>query len=105
MLGGLVLFFVAMLGMKVVPEVIEFWKLQSNIKAVAQDPALRAASPQDVRKAFERRATVDHTSAVKAQDLQIVRNGNTLVITFAYRSEIPLISPVSLVIDFEGSSE
>jgi hypothetical protein len=105
MLAGLVVVFVAMLAMKVIPEVVEFWKIQSNIKAVAQDPALRSAATTDVRKAFDRRAIVDHTSAIKSQDLNIVRNGNTLVISFGYRREIPLFGPVSLAIDFEGSSE
>ena len=104
--GGLILVLVAVLGIRVIPEVIEYAKLVSNIKAVAQDPALRQASPSDIRKAFERRAVIiDQTSAVKPQDLDISRNGNTLVISFAYRKEISLFGPVSLAIDFEGSSE
>lgn len=103
--GGFILLLVAILGIRVIPEVIEYAKLVSNIKAVAQDPSLKQAAPADIRKAFDRRATVDHTSAVKSQDLEISRNGNTLVISFGYRREISLVGPVSLAIDFEGSSE
>lgn len=103
--GGMILALVAIFGMKVVPDVIEYAKIVSNIKAVAQDPTLRQASPADVRKAYERRAIVDHTSAIKPQDVEITRNGNTLVLAFAYRKEIPLFGPVALVIDFEASTD
>ncbi|MBI4997804.1 MAG: DUF4845 domain-containing protein [Rhodocyclales bacterium] len=104
-LGGIVIALIAILGMKVVPDVVEYAKIVSNIKAVAQDPTLKQASPAEVRKAYERRAMVDHTSAIKPQDVEISRNGNTLVLSFAYRKEIPLVGPVALVIDFEASTD
>lgn len=103
--AGVFVFLVAILGIKVAPEVIEYAKIASNIKAVAQDPALRMASQHDVRQAYARRAIVDHTSAVPAQDLQISNSGNSLVLSFAYRKEIHLVGPVSLVIDFEASTD
>jgi hypothetical protein len=103
--GGMVLALVAILGMKVIPDVIEYSKIVSNIKAVAQDPTLRQASPAEVRKAYERRAIVDHTRAINPQDIEIIRNGNTLVLSFAYRKEIPLFGPVALVIDFGASTD
>jgi hypothetical protein len=103
--GGIILVIVAVLGMRVVPDVIEYSKIVSNIKAVAQDPALRQASPAEVRKAYERRAIVDHTFVIKPQDIDVTRNGNTLVLSFAYRKEIPLFGPVALVIDFEASTD
>lgn len=102
--GGLLVFLVAVLGMKIVPEVIEYAKITSNIKAIAQDPTLNQASPQEIRKAYGRRAIVDHTSAVEPQDLQITGSGRSMVLSFAYRKEIHLIGPVGLVIDFEAST-
>jgi hypothetical protein len=103
--GGVILVLVAVLGIRVVPDVVEYSKIVSNIKAVAQDPALRQASVADARKAYERRAMVDHISAIKPQDIEVARNGNTLVLSFAYRKEIPLFGPVSLVIDFEANTD
>lgn len=103
--GSLILILLVILGMRVVPDVIEYAKIVSNIKAVAQDPAMRQASPAEVRRAYERRAIVDHTSAIKPQDIEVTRSGNTLVLSFAYRKEIPLFGPVGLVIDFEASTD
>lgn len=105
LIGGMILVLIAVLGMKVVPDVVEYAKIVSNIKAVAQDPAMRQASPAEVRRSYERRAIVDHTSAIKPQDIEVTRSGNTLVLSFAYRKEIPLFGPVALVIDFEASTD
>jgi hypothetical protein len=91
--------------MRVVPDVIEYTKIVSDIKATAQDPSLKQASVADVRKSYERRAIVDQISAITPMDLDVSRNGNTLVLSFAYRKEIHLAGPVSLVIDFEASTD
>ncbi len=103
--GGIILVLLVVLGMKVIPEVIEYSKIVSDINAIAQDPALREASPADIRKAFSRRANIDVISAIQAQDLEITRSGGGWLLSFSYRKEIPLVGPVSLVIDFEGSSD
>jgi hypothetical protein len=103
--GGMILVLVAVLGMKVVPDVIEYWKIKSDIEAMAQDPALKQATPSEIRSSFGRRADVDQISAIKASDLDISRNGNTLVLGFAYRKEIRLFGAVSLVIDFEATTD
>jgi hypothetical protein len=43
-----------------------------------------------VRRAFNARATIDDITSVKAEDLEITKDGNQVVIGFAYRREIPL---------------
>lgn len=103
--GGMILVLVVVLGMKVLPDVIEYGKIVSDIKAVAQDPANRQASPAEVRKAYERRAVVDHIRVIKAEDIEVTRVGNNVVLSFAYRKEIRLFGPVGLVIDFEASTD
>jgi hypothetical protein len=101
---GVIIALVAITAMKVVPEVIEYTKILSSIKAVAQDPGLKQASVGDVRKAYERRAIVDQIAAITSQDIDISKDGNNLVLSFAYTKRIPLFGPVSLLIDFEGST-
>lgn len=102
---GMILLLITIVGMKIIPEVIEYAKIVSNIKAVAQDPALKQASAAEVRSAYNRRAIVDHTSAIQARDVEVTRDGNTLILSFAYRKEIRLFGPVGLVIDFEASTD
>ena len=103
--GGMVIVLIAVLGMKVVPEVVEYTKIVADIKAIARDPALQQASLAEVRQSYTRRAIVDQVSAVTAQDIDVSRNGSTLILSFSYTKKIPLFGPVSLLIDFEGATD
>ena len=98
----LVLFIlVALFAMKVLPSFMEFRTAKSAIEAVARQGVTSAA---DVRRAFDNRATIDNIVSVRAQDLEITREGNSVVIAFAYRKEIPLFTGVGLYIDYAANS-
>ncbi len=75
-------------GLKIAPAYIEYFKVK---KAV-------------VRTAFDRRAAVDDIDVITARDLEITKEGNDVVISFAYQRKIPLFSNISLLIDFAGRS-
>lgn len=94
----------AIFGMRVVPDLIEYGKILSAAKAVAQDPTLKQASVAEIRKAYASRAVVDSIEAVRAQDLDVSKENGNLVLSFAYTKRIHMAGPVSLVIDFEGST-
>ena len=95
---------VALVGIKVAPDVIEYFAIVKSVKATAQDPASKQATVAQIRMNFDRRRSIDNVKAVSGADLDITKEGNEVVISFAYTSKIPLSGPVSLVIDFEGSS-
>ena len=66
---------------------------------------MRGASVAEVRRAFDRRANIDQIDdVIKGTDIDVTKEGNTLVLSFAYSRQIPLFGPVSLLIDFEGAS-
>jgi hypothetical protein len=58
-----------------------------------------------VRKAFDARATIDDISAVKPADLEVTKDGNDVVISFAYRKELPIAGNVGLYVDFAASTK
>lgn len=104
LMASVVVAIVAMLGAKLAPEVIEYYQIQQSVKGVAQDPVMREASVQDIRKAFRARATVERIEAITPEDLDISKDVNGLVISFAYSRRVPLFANVSLMIDFQGTS-
>ena len=93
---------VAIFGMKVVPSFMEFRAAKKAIDAIAEQK--QGASPQDIRRAFEDRSTIDDISSVNAKDLEITKDGNAVVISFAYRKEVPLFKNVGLYIDYTARS-
>ena len=92
---------VALFAMKVIPSFLEFRTAKTAIELVAR----AAQSPQDARRAFENRAAIDNINSIRPQDLEITREGNQLVIAFAYRKEVTLFGPVGLYIDYAANSK
>ena len=58
----------------------------------------------DIRKAFDKRTQVDDITVLTGQDLEITKEGNDVVVSFAYPQKITLFGNVSLLIDFAGAS-
>jgi hypothetical protein len=103
MLIGIV--FLAIIGMKVVPAYIEYFAIKKAVAAITSGGQLRNATVADVRKAFELRQAVDDFTAVGSKDLEITKDGNEVVVSFAYEKRIPLFYNISILIDFAGSSQ
>ncbi len=103
-LGGAVLALISLLVMKSLPPWIEYGNLTKAVKGTASDASLKDAPMPKVRAAFERRADMDDVKSIRAQDLDITKEGGELVISFKYEKKVPLFANVSLVFDFEGSS-
>jgi len=106
-LSGLLLWLVvgilgAVLGMKVVPSVLDYYTVLKDAKAaIAQ--AGPEASVADVRKAFDKYAEIDSLQ-FKSSELDISKEEGKIVASFAYEKVIPLFANVSLLIDFQGST-
>lgn len=95
---------VAILLVKVFPDVEEYFAVLKTVNATAMDPGNKGVSVADIRKSYDRRRQIDNISSVTGADLDIGKDGNEVVISFAYAKKIPLYGPVSLMIDFEGST-
>jgi hypothetical protein len=91
---------VAIFGMKVVPSVLEFRAAKKAIEAIVQER--QGGTPADIRRAFENRSNIDDINSVKPADLEISKEGGGIVISFAYRKEVPLFRNVGLYIDYSA---
>ncbi|HEY8251841.1 MAG TPA: DUF4845 domain-containing protein [Burkholderiales bacterium] len=90
----------ALLAMKVIPSFLEFRTAKTAIELIARS----SQNPAEVRRAFENRAAIDNIQTIRPQDLEITRDGNQMVIAFAYRKEVPLFGAVGLYIDYAANS-
>ena len=102
LLWGVVISIVAMIGIKVTPEVIDYYKIRNSVKSTALNSAGKTVG--EIRTIFSKYAEVEHIKTITPADLDISKEGNAVVIAFAYETRIPLFYNVSLLIDFEGSS-
>lgn len=96
---------VALLGMKLTPEYIEYFKIKSDVVAIAQEANSNPnATVADVRRAFERRAEIDHIKGFTSAELDISKEGGKIVVAFEYERKVHLVKNISVLIDFAGSS-
>jgi len=102
LIWGFIAIIVALLGMKVAPEVIDYYKIKKIVASTAANSSGKTVP--EIRTIFGKYAEVDHIKTISAADLDISKEGNEVVIGFAYESRIPLFLNVSLLIDFESSS-
>lgn len=107
-LGGLIvvlfiLVILGLLGLKVIPPYMEYAAIKNAMVAVSQERA--TASVADIRKAFDSRAAVDDFTSVKGVDLEVTKEGGQLVISAAYRKEVPLFMNLGIYWDFAASSK
>ncbi len=99
---GAVIAAVALLGIRVAPEVIDYYKIKKIVASTAANSSGKTVP--EIRAIFGKYADVDHVETITAADLDISKEGNQVVIAFEYEKRIPLFLNVSLLIDFQGSS-
>lgn len=97
--GGLIAV-VGIVGAQVAPTVIEY---QAILKAVKKASA--GASVAEVRAIYERSEAIDDLASVKARDLEITKEGDTVVVSFSYTREIHLVGPAFLLLKYSGRSK
>ena len=99
---GIVIVFLVVGGLKIAPAYIEYFTVKKAIVAIAQSNS--KATVGEVRYAFQMRSAIDNIDVIGAKDLDITKEGNEVVISFAYPKRIPLFGNVNVVIDFAASS-
>ncbi len=99
---GIVIVFLVVGGMKIAPAYIEYFTVKKAIVAIAQSNS--RATVAEVRYAFQMRSAIDNIDVIGAKDLDVTKEGNEVVISFAYPKRIPLFGNVNVVIDFAASS-
>ena len=99
---GIVISLAAVLGMKVTPTSIEYYKILKDSKAVVAQMG-PDSTVADVRRSFDKFADIDQLD-FKGSQLDVSKDGGKIVVEFAYEKRIPLFWNVSLLIDYKGST-
>ena len=100
---AIVVGFVGYLAVRVLPTVTEFYTIQGAVNRLAASPA---NTVPEIRTAFNKQLQIDQTiSSVTAKDLDITKENDRVVISFAYEKEIEIAGPVFLLIKYAGRSK
>ncbi len=97
--GGLIAC-IGVVAAQAFPTVIEYQAVQKAVTKAARE----GTSVIDIRKIFDRAAAIDDITSIAGKDLDISKEGDKVVVTYAYNREIPVAGPVFLVIKYAGRS-
>ncbi len=97
--GG-VLAFGGIVAAQVFPTVIEY---QAINKAAAK--AASGNTVPEVRSIFDKAAQIDDIKAIVGKDLEVTKEGDKIVVSFAYNKEIHLGGPAYLLLKYAGKSK
>jgi len=98
---GVLIAFVAVVGAKVTPTVMEYYTIVRSVNQVAKG---NPSTVTQARADFERIRSVEYSIQLSGNDLQISKENDRVKISFAYEREIALGGPVYLLLKYEGQS-
>jgi hypothetical protein len=97
---GILLAYAGVILAQVAPTYIEYIAVQ---KAV--DKAAAGSTVAEVRSIFDKAASIDDIRTIAAKDLVVGKEGDRVVVSYAYVREIHLVGPAHLVMKYEGRSK
>jgi hypothetical protein len=100
---GIIIGFFAYVLMVCLPTVNEYLTIQRAIDTIAKS---NPATVAEARMAFDKQKQVDYGIVeVSGKDLQITKENDKVVLSFAYDKLIPLYGPVYVLVKYEGRSK
>ena len=99
LLIGSLLAVIGVITAQVVPTAIEY---QAVIKAA--NKASEGNTVAEVRSTFDKAAAIDDIKSVSGKDIDVTKEGDKIVVSFAYQREIHLVGPAFLTLKYSGRS-
>jgi hypothetical protein len=97
-----VLIVIALVFARVLPSYVEYYTVQKALEASLADQSNQ--TPQDLRRSLERRLSADYVDAVRASDLTVSKEGNTVVASLAWQKILHIAGNASILLDFEATA-
>ena len=103
MFWAIIVGFTALIAMRVLPTLNEYFTIQKAVNRIANE---NNGTVGAVRQAFEKQKEVEYSiQTIGGKDLNVTKENDKVVISFAYDKEIELLKPVYLLIKYEGRSK
>jgi hypothetical protein len=94
---------VVMVGFRVTPAYIEYFSVQRALgETLRTSKDLRDEA--DFRRSFQRRVDSGYIESVGGRDVDLTKAGNEYTARVAWTRKLPLLSNVSLLIEFDASA-
>ncbi len=93
----------AIISMKAIPAYLEYFAIKSAFAAIKSEA--KNGSVKEIKDKFNARAVIDDFKSITANDLEISKEGGVVVVSASYQKVVPLFANVSLLLDFEATTQ
>ncbi len=105
LMWSVILIMIVVLGMKLTPVFLEYVAIQKSFAAIVNDSTLKNASPNEIRLSFNKRANINDIDVISGRDIKISKEKGRLMLKADYSVTIPLFANISILIDFNATSD
>ena len=98
-----VLGFLAVMGAKLMPSYIDYFKVKKIFATMEQAGDLKG-SVRDIRASFQRRNAIEDVKGVTQDDLEITKEGGETVVSASWSVKVPLVYNASACLDFYATT-
>jgi hypothetical protein len=91
---------IGVVGAQVVPTYIEYMAVGK-----AADAAKNGQTPLEARDLFDKAATINDIKSISGKDIEVFKEGDKVVVSYAYQREIHLAGPAFLTLKYSGRSK
>jgi Tfp pilus assembly major pilin PilA len=97
-----VLLVTAMIAFRMIPSYIEYYTVQKALEGALADS--NDLSTATIRRAMDRRLSADYADVVVGKDVEVTREGNKITASVGWEKRLPLVSNVSILLDFYATA-
>lgn len=85
---------------QVFPTVVEYMAVGKAVQKAAAGQSIA-----EIREIFEKASQVDNIKSIGANELEITKEGDKVVVNFSYEREVHLVGPAYLTLKYQGRSK
>ena len=94
---------VVMLALRITPALVEYYAVKQAL-AEALDTAKDPTALPNIQTAFQRRIDAGYIESVTSKDVELRKEGNTVIASVAWSRSMHLVANASLVLEFEATA-
>lgn len=91
---------VGVVGAQVVPTYLEYVAVGR-----AAESARSGQTPAEARGLFDKAAAINDIKSISGKDIEVTKEGEKVVVAFAYQREIHLVGPAFLTLKYSGRTK
>jgi len=94
---------IGLIGFRMLPAYIEYYTVIKILKQTIES-AREGATPYQLRRDFDLKASADYIDTVRGSDVDFVQEGRGFIATANWTRTLHLVGNVSLLLEFEASA-